>query len=152
MTTKIRKQRQNERHDQTLVIQEISRLWKLSDESEHRYYNDLADEIRAEYKTQYLEYRATGTFTPSDSFVRVGNFWTHRRSHEKSRLEKELAGYDTVVFPPRPSEFDDEYRKRELESKRRRKLKLKGLDPNISHADDGGGGGGKSSEEGESSV
>lgn len=129
MTTKIRHDRSGERHNQTAVVQEISKVWRinLSDEDQ-KYYHEMADYIRTEYKTQYLEYRATGSFTPSDSYKRVGNFWTHRKKHEKNDLELELDTYDTVLFPPRPPEFDDEYRKREEESKRRRKLKLKGLD------------------------
>jgi hypothetical protein len=42
-------------------------------------------------------------------------------------LEREISGYETVKFPPRPPELDEDYNRRLEEGKRKRKLKLKGL-------------------------
>jgi hypothetical protein len=43
----------------------------------------------------------------------------------KNELEKELEGYDQVVFPPRPSEMEEEHRRKVEESKQRRRRKIK---------------------------
>jgi hypothetical protein len=129
MTTKIRHDRPKARHNQAEIMPEISKMWrKAMSQVEQKYYNDVADIIRMEFKKQHMEFRATGSFTPSDNFERKGHFWTHKRQNERNALEHELHSYETVVFPPRPPEYDEEYYKRERESKRRRRLRDKGLD------------------------
>jgi hypothetical protein len=130
MTTKIRHDRPNSRHNQAEIMPEISKMWRKSmSEVEQKYYNDLADKIRDEFKKQHMEFRATGNFTPSDNFLRKGHFWTHKRLNERNALEHELDSYETVYFPPRPPEYDEAYFERERDSKRRRKLRDKGIDP-----------------------
>lgn len=128
MTTKWRHDRSSEEHRQSRVIAEVSKLWKhaLTDE-ERNYYNNFAEEIRAEYKQQLLEYRATGAFTPSELFERqegVG-LWVHKKVSEKTELELEISQYETLNFPPRPPEYDEDYHRRFKESIERRKSKLK---------------------------
>jgi hypothetical protein len=126
MTTKIRHDRPNARHNQAEVMPEISKMWRMAmSVIEQKFYNDFTDQIRKEFKKQHMQYRATGSFTPSDTFERKGNFWTHKRAHEKNTLERELDGYETVFFPPRPPEYDEAYYKRERESIKRRRLREK---------------------------
>jgi HMG (high mobility group) box len=130
MTTKIRHDRPNERHNQTRVIQEISKTWRISlTDHERRYYNEYCEQARMEYRKQHLEYRATGRYTPSETFEKVAGVgpWVRKKWDEKNALEREISLYETVIFPLRPAEFDEEYKKREEESKRKRKLKQKGL-------------------------
>ena len=107
-------------------------------QEEQKFYNDVADIIRMEFKKQHMEFRATGSFTPSDNFERKGHFWTHKKQNERNALEHELDSYETVVFPPRPPEYDEEYFKRERESKRRRKFKEKvaDLDEDVDNHDE----------------
>jgi hypothetical protein len=127
MTTKWRHDRQGKRHDQSRVVQEISKLWRiaLSDE-DHRYYNDFCEEIREEYKHQHMEFRATGVYTISDVFDRPtgAGLWVRKIMSEKNDLEKEIESFETINFPPRPPEFDEDYKKKEIESRRVRKVKL----------------------------
>lgn len=98
-------------------------------DSDRDYYNNFCREAREEYDYQYREYRATGHYTPSRTFEKVESVgpWVRIAHEEKNALEREIAAYDTVLFPMRPPEFDEDYRKREEESKRRRRLKEKGL-------------------------
>lgn len=127
MTCKIRHDRQNERHSQTKVVQEISKMWRLALTDEDRqYYHDMVEQIRQEYQRQHLEFRATGHYTPSETIERVdgAGLWMHKRDHEKNDLEREIASYDTQVFPLRPPEFDEEYNQRQKESIEKRKRKL----------------------------
>jgi hypothetical protein len=115
---------------------EISKMWRKSmSEVEQRYYNDLADKIRNEFKKQHMEFRATGSYTASDNFLRKGHFWTHKRLNERNALEHELDSYETIFFPPRPPEYDEAYFERERNSKRRRKLRDKGIDPDSQDVD-----------------
>jgi hypothetical protein len=150
MTTKIRHDRPNARHNQAEIMPEISKMWrKALSQEEQKFYNDVADNIRLEFKKQHMEFRATGSFTPSENFERKGNFWTHKKQNERNALEHELDSYETVLFPPRPPEYDEEYFKRERESKRRRKLKEKVVDPDEdmdNHDEDGTKADSKSSE------
>jgi len=130
MTAKIRHDRPNVPHNQTAVVQEISKLWRISLSDEDRdYYNKFAELGRKEYSKMYMEYRATGTFRPSRYYVKLQGVgpWIHCQPEERNSLERELATYETVQFPPRPPELDEAYAQRDRESKRRRKLKLKGL-------------------------
>jgi len=130
MTAKIRHDNPNVQHSQTAVVQEISKLWRisLSDEERH-YYTDFSERAREEHRSMDMEFRSTGAFRPSRSFLKLQGVgpWIHVREEERNSLEKEIATYETVQFPPRPPEFDEAFKIRDIESKRRRKLKLKGL-------------------------
>lgn len=130
MTTKLRHDRgPNAEHSQTAVVQKISQMWRVHlKEEEQRYYNKMAEELQAEYREQMLEYRATDEFRPSERFIKLGNGkgpWVHKHAKDRNALEAEIASYETVVFPPRPPSKDNEYYKREKESKERRKEKLR---------------------------
>ena len=130
MTCKLRHDRPNESHDQTRVMQEISSYWKHNMTADSRQdYIDFADDARDEYVVQLRQFRATGTFTPSQRFEKKpgANIWVRKRYLEKTELERELETYDTYSFRPRPPELDEAYRKREEHSKLKRKLKIKGL-------------------------
>ncbi|GKY95424.1 hypothetical protein MPSEU_000503900 [Mayamaea pseudoterrestris] len=130
MTNKIRHDRPHEPHNQPRVVQEISTYWKsVMTDAQRDEYNDFADQVRQEYTDQLCEFRATGTYTPSERFEKKpgANVWVRKRVHEKNALERELDTYESYSFPPRPAELDEAYRKREEASKQRRKLKLKGL-------------------------
>jgi hypothetical protein len=98
-------------------------------DSDRLYYNDFSVDARKEYLNQQIEYRATGSYTPSKEFTKLDgvNVWVRAAWHEKSGLEREIVGYESVTFPKRPPEFDEEYERRSEKSKLRRKLKLKGL-------------------------
>jgi len=130
ITCKIRHDRPKERHDQARVMQEISKMWRnqLTD-SERKFYSDFADEAREEYQKQHLQYRATGKYSPSETCEKLQDVgpWVHKRPEFRNALEREISTYDTVVFPLRPPELDEAYKRREEESKRKRKLKVKGL-------------------------
>jgi hypothetical protein len=128
MTTKIRHDRSKEQHNQTKAVQEISKMWRLALSAEDRkYYNDFSEQARKEYEQQHLEFRATGHYTPSEVFEKVDGtgLWVRKKFSEKNALEKEIAGYETVIFPPRPPELDEEYNKRNQENKERRKQRLR---------------------------
>jgi hypothetical protein len=96
-------------------------------EEDRNYYNDFAVDAKREYEQQVVEYRATGTYTPSKEFDKLEgvNVWVRR--HFQNGLERELCKYTTCHFPKRPPEMDEAYERREERSKLRRKLKLKGL-------------------------
>jgi hypothetical protein len=51
--------------------------------------------------------------------------WTRQKLHEKNALEREIAGYETVIFPRRPPEMDEAYHQRMKESLERRKQKTR---------------------------
>ena len=130
MTCKIRHDRPNEPHDQTRVMQEISTYWKhVMTDNQRQDYIDFADDARDEYLQQLRQFRATGTFTPSERFEKKpgANIWVRKRDLEKTTLERELDTYETYSFRPRPPELDEAYRQREEQSKLKRKLKTKGL-------------------------
>lgn len=76
-----------------------------------------------------IEYRATGSFTPNQEFVKLPevNVWVRKESKQND-LEKEISGYETLTFPKRPPSMEEEYRIREQRSLFRRKLRLKGLE------------------------
>ena len=127
MTTKFRHDHHlHQRHDQTRLVQEISKLWKHGlTEAEREYYHQFCLDVRQEYRQQHLEYRATGYYTPSTMFERNmegTGLWL--RKMNKNALEMEIATYDTVKFPMRPPSLNEEHRRRELESIQRRKEKL----------------------------
>mmetsp|Transcript_13744 Transcript_13744/g.20943 ORF Transcript_13744/g.20943 Transcript_13744/m.20943 type:complete len:332 (-) Transcript_13744:932-1927(-) len=128
MTTKIRHDRPNQPHNQTKVVQEISQIWKYGfNDDEREYYNEFCRRAREEYQRLHDEYRATGRFEPAKIYERMEGVgpWVHKNPIEKNELERELATYETVKFPVRPPEMDEEYNRRQQESIKRRKLKLK---------------------------
>lgn len=110
-------------------MQEISKLWRvgLSDE-ERNYYNRFANDCRDEYDRQMIEYRATGTYTPNQEFVKLpdANVWV-RKPSQRNALEQEICGYESRHFPKRPPSMDKDYAEREQRSLFRRKLRLRGL-------------------------
>jgi len=113
MTIKMRHDRPNVKHNQIDAVGEISKIWKFDmSENERAYYNNFSKEAREEYKKQYREFRATGVYTKSTRFEKLENAgpWVHISDQEKNALEKELASYPTVVFPPRPPNLDDQPR------------------------------------------
>lgn len=110
------------------VVQEISKIWKIGMSALDRaYYNTFAIDAKREYEQQVVEYRATGSFTPSTEFGKLEgvNVWVRRKF--QNGLEREISAYSTCLFPKRPKEMDEAYEKREERSKLKRKLKLKGL-------------------------
>jgi hypothetical protein len=128
MTTKIRHDRPNEQHQQTMVIKEISNIWKhgMTDD-DREYYNEFAREAREEYVKLHQEFRATGRYEPSHRFQKlqgVGS-WVRSRWEEKNGLERELSTYETVLFPLRPPQLDEAYEKRRLEGLVNRKRRQK---------------------------
>jgi hypothetical protein len=129
MTAKIRHERgPNEAHNQARVLTEISSMWRsVLTNSEREYYQTFCEDAKAEYQTQLLEYRATGQYRPSDTFERIDgtNIWVRRKPEEKNALERELAGYETFHFLPRPPDEEEAYQQRQEESKERRKQKLR---------------------------
>lgn len=130
MTTKLRHDRgPDATHSQTAVVQEISRLWRNNmTQNDQDYYNKMAELIRQEYLQQMIEFRATDSFRQSEKFIRLGNGlgpWAHRKPEDHNALEKEVAAYDTVIFPPRPPSKNEAYAEREKQSKFRRKEKLR---------------------------
>ena len=130
MTAKIRHDRPNVPHNQTAVVQEISKIWRIGlSDADREFYTNFSEEARKEYELQHLEYRATGAFRPSRKFERVEGTgpWIHARPEDRNDLEREISRYTTVQFPPRPPELDEAYERRLIESRRRRKLKQKGL-------------------------
>ena len=130
MTAKIRHDRPHVPHSQTAVVQELSKMWRITlSEEEREHYVQFADQARAEYNYMQLEFRATGAYRPSRKFIKLEGTgpWIHMEESDRNGLERELASYDTVQFPPRPPDLDEAYQLREMESIRRRKLKLKGL-------------------------
>eukprot|EP00980_Cylindrotheca_fusiformis_P022958 scaffold9951_cov146-Cylindrotheca_fusiformis.AAC.2 len=96
-------------------------------EEDRIYYNNFATEARKEYERQVIEYRATGSYTPSLKFSRLEgtNIWV--RKHIQNGLEKEISQYTTCQFPKRPPTMDEAYERREERSIFRRKLKQRGM-------------------------
>ena len=72
MTVKMRHERPDKEHRQTEVVQQIGKVWRdrLSD-TQRNYYNDTAEQIKREYQLQKMEYRATGSFRPSEKFEKM---------------------------------------------------------------------------------
>jgi hypothetical protein len=129
MTAKIRHDRgPNEAHNQARVLTEISSIWRsVLTDSERQYYQTFCEDAKVECQTQLLEYRATGRYRPSETFEKIDgtNIWVRRRPDEKNSLERELAGYETFSFLPRPPDEEEAYQQRLEESKERRKQKLR---------------------------
>ena len=128
MTCKHRHDHPNVPHNQTKVVQEISKLWNGLSGNERSYYLEYAREAKMDYQSQLDEFQATGTFHPSERFERLGDGqgpWVRKRWAEKNALEREIATYETVVFPARPPEMDEAYYKRRDEGLQRRKERLR---------------------------
>jgi hypothetical protein len=126
MTIKVRHDRPDEPHQQTKVVQEISKIWRYGmSEGEREYYNNFAYEAQKEYQRMHCQYRATGKYTPSLRFEKLQGVgpWVRIPWHEKNALERELATYESISFPPRPPILDDAYEQRRLEGIRRRRLR-----------------------------
>ena len=95
-------------------------------EVDRKYYNDFAAEAKKQYEKQVIEYRATGSFTPSEECLKLdGNVWI--RKHVQNKLEQEISRYPSCQFPKRPAKLDKAYNEREERSKFKRKLKDKGM-------------------------
>lgn len=94
--------------------------------SEIDYYNKFAHDAQQIYGQQVIEYRATGSYTPSENFGPIGNSNVWVRKDHPNPLEKEILSYDTVQFPLRPPEFDHAYEERDIRRIVKRKLKDKG--------------------------
>jgi hypothetical protein len=123
MTAKIRNDRPNEEHDQTKCVQEISKMWRMGlTDAERKYYK-----AKMEYRKQSMEYRATGFYRPSTQFEKLAGsgVWVRKNWAEKNALERDIATYKTVVFPPRPPELDEEHTRKEVERIERRKANLR---------------------------
>lgn len=131
MTTKIRHDRPHVQHNQIKVVQEISKIWKFGmSTADRQYYVDFARESRLEYERQSSEFRATGGFTPSTTFQKMqgGGPWVRIALHEKNSLEREIATYQTVKFPIRPSASQKpswESHREESQRKERERQKLR---------------------------
>ncbi len=109
MTTKIRHDRPHVHHNQVQVVREISKIWKYGmSDSDRDYYNVFCTETREEYEKQHAEFKATGSYKPSKVFERLHGDgpWVRIAYHEKNALEREISGYDSVKFPPRPLEME----------------------------------------------
>ena len=111
-----------------IVMQEISKIWNrgMSD-SDRQYYTEFANDARTEYLNQQIEFRATGSYTPSTEFSKYEgvNVWVRAVWHLKCGLEREIISYASVPFPKRPADAEESYEWRAEVSKVRRKLKLK---------------------------
>mmetsp|Transcript_15384 Transcript_15384/g.42666 ORF Transcript_15384/g.42666 Transcript_15384/m.42666 type:complete len:321 (+) Transcript_15384:106-1068(+) len=128
MTVKMRHDRPNERHDQTKVVQQLAKIWRVGmSQDEREYFTKFADDARKEFEQQVIEYRATGSYKPSKYFKRIENTSVWVRKDHPSPLEEEICSYETVQFPKRPPELDGEYEEREIRGIVKRKLKIKGL-------------------------
>jgi hypothetical protein len=128
MTCKHRHDHPAEQHNQTRVVQEISKVWKFGmTPAEREYYNVFARDLRDEYMGQHHEYRATGNYRPSDRFGKLQGIgpWVKREWAAKNGLEVELEEYDTVKFPERPPELQEEYEQRRKGQHTRRMLREK---------------------------
>ena len=125
MTTKIRHDRPKVHHNQIKVVREISKIWKYGmSDADRDYYNIFAKETREEFEKQHAEYRATGSFKPSKVFKRLHGDgpWIRIAYHEKNALEREITGYDTVKFPPRPVEMEKPFWVKKIEKARAREM------------------------------
>jgi hypothetical protein len=129
MTTKYRHDDPMSHHDQARALTKIGTIWKSKfSEEEREYYQDFATEARKEYQRQVIEYRATGSYQPSQRFAPLQgtNIWV-RLDNNSCALEREISSYETVRFAPRPPELNEAYEERQLRSIVKRKLKVKNL-------------------------
>jgi hypothetical protein len=106
-------------------------------EEDRQYYIKFAEEARKEYQKQIIEYRATGSYQPSQRFKPLENTNIWIRIDSPCALEQELQSYDTVQFRPRPPELDEAYEERQMISRLKRKLRIKGLIDNHGNLQEG---------------
>ncbi|KAL7529627.1 hypothetical protein ACHAWF_003058 [Thalassiosira exigua] len=142
MTTKLRHDNPNRRHDQIAAVRRISSMWKVLPEAEREHYVRLARDARREYDDRLVEYRATGSWSPFTCIDRLGRNkdgttfsnernvggngpWVRMPPGERNALERELATYDRVLFPMRPPAAEEEHQKKKKESLERRKRKIR---------------------------
>lgn len=114
-------------HDQSAVVREMSKVWRIvMSSTDQQYYNDASFAARTEYQQQLMEFRATGTYTPSETFKQLEptNTWVYKDLSKANPLEQEIQSYKSHDFPVRPAQYDAAYAQRNLESKARRKQKL----------------------------
>jgi hypothetical protein len=116
------------KHDQTKMVQEISKMWKVTlTDQDREYYHVFVMNLKKEYHKQLIEYRATGYYTPSSKYVRNNNgigLWTHIQKQDKNALELEIDTYETVQFPSTHLN-EDEQQQRIQSSREKRKAKIK---------------------------
>lgn len=119
----------------------MSKMWQKLSEGEKSHYNSLCADAHAEYKERVREYRATGSWPPFTTIARLENKvltdfildrktgsqgpWVRIPYERKNDLEKELETYEQVIFPPRPTEMEEEHKRKVEEAKERRKKKIK---------------------------
>jgi len=107
MTAKVRHDRPNAHHNQPIVVKEISKIWSLTmSDSDQEYYSRFTREAQQEYKQQYREFRATGGYRKSRKFMKLADGkgpWVRIQPEKRNALEREIAGYDNLVFPVRPA-------------------------------------------------
>ena len=141
MTTKLRHENPNRHHNQISAVRRIAKMWAQSSDEEKEHYNRLSADATAEYKTRVREFRATGAWQEFTTITRLKNKngvdvipdrrntnqgpWVRIPYERKNELEKELEEYDQVIFPPRPSEMEEEHKRKVDEAKERRKKKIK---------------------------
>ena len=91
-------------HDQIKVVREISKIWRYGMAPEEKqYYTDFATSAKIEYNHQIREFRATGGYVPSSTFMKLGEGpWVRKIWHEKNDLERELATYPMDIFRLKP--------------------------------------------------
>jgi hypothetical protein len=78
-----------------LVLQEISKLYRLALSEEDRdYYVQFARDANKEYQLQLVEFRATGSYRPSPHFYKFKNANVWVRTDVPNPLEKEIIKYE----------------------------------------------------------
>jgi hypothetical protein len=81
------------------VVQEFCRIWRLGiSEDDSEYYGQLSTQVMDEYSRQMVEYRATGSYTPSRRFAKIDNKKVWVRVPAGNGLEREITSYETCTF------------------------------------------------------
>lgn len=144
MTTKLRHDNPTRHHDQISAVRRISSMWNAMPKNQRDHYVQLAKDAKVEYQNRLMEYRATGHWATFTTIARLGNNkngeisrsslerstggngpWVRIPHEEKNELEKEIDTYDQVIFPPRPAGMEEEHERKMMESKERRRKKIK---------------------------
>ena len=127
-------------HDQISAVHCISNMWNKLLPDDKKHYTTMAHEARAKYDIRLMEYCATGTWSPYTTFERLtsnrngvtyggprewstGNNrpWVRVPYEKKNELEKEIALYKQVIFPPRPAGLEGGHEKMVAKRERRRR-------------------------------
>ncbi|KAL9184089.1 hypothetical protein ACHAXT_002175 [Thalassiosira profunda] len=148
MTTKLRHDNPDRHHNQIMAVRTISAKWNALPDPEKEHYVSLARDARGEYEDRLREYRATGHWSPYAAIARLDNNkngavvrtdaerhaggngpWVRIPLERKNELEREIEGYEQVIFPPRPkgAEEDHERKMKESQERRRKKIRKEGL-------------------------